>query len=712
MIRLTVIAAAILAAAHAMAEDKKQEPLQKVEIKGAAGVYNPRKDDTASKIIVSNEELKRYGDASIGDALKRVPGVTVGAGGRDIRMRGLGSGYTQILLNGERVPAGFDIETLSPDSIERIEVMRAASAEFSTQSIAGTINIVLKKAVKAAQREANFGVSHSREATNPRGNVSLSDKDGNFSYSINLGGGRYIFDRHTYTDEELIDLTGQPQLERRMLVYDRGHAQGLELSPRLNWTLDNGDTVTSQSFINRNVFRSAIDRDYAASVGATPFYNGVLIKNENRNLFARTDLNWVHKFGEGAKLDAKIGGKRMQSHSRWYETDEHDGDAALQHNVFSGVREWGVSSTGKYSTPIGAAHALAAGWEAGYTERDDWRNQRDLFNASGVREDKDEGYLASVRNLAAYAQDEWNISTAWSVYAGLRWEGLNTRSSGAGFDAVDNRSSVWSPLAQTLYKLANGKDQLRAALTRTYKAPQANSLSGRRFTSTNNSQTDSDYVGNPNLKPELATGIDASYEHYWAEGGLFSVAAASRRIDNFTRRNTFLDNGGRWVTTMMNNGRANVRSVDVELKFPLKAVMDHAPALDVRASVSRNWSRVESVPGPNNTLDQQVPLSAILGLDYKTPDGKWSLGGSFNFRANGLVRMDANRYSWATAARQLDAYVAWKLDSKTQLRFSAWNLLKQEYRAKTTFITDNGALSTESVNPGVRNIRLQLETHF
>jgi outer membrane receptor for ferrienterochelin and colicins len=33
--------------------------------------------------------------------------------------------------------------------IERIEVLRAASAEFSTQSIAGTINIVLKKAVKA-----------------------------------------------------------------------------------------------------------------------------------------------------------------------------------------------------------------------------------------------------------------------------------------------------------------------------------------------------------------------------------------------------------------------------------------------------------------------------------------------------------------------------------------------------------------------------------
>lgn len=712
MIRLTLAAAAILAATQAMAEENKQEPVQKVEIKGAAAAYNPRKDDTASKIIVSSEELKRYGDTSIGDALKRVPGVSVGAGGRDIRMRGLGSGYTQILLNGERVPPGFNIETLAPDSIERIEVIRAASAEFSTQSIAGTINIVLKKAVQTAQRELKFGVSHSKEATNPNGNLVLSDKDGNFSYSVNLGGGRYEFERNSFTDEELIDLTGKPQLDRRMLVHDRGHARGLELSPRLNWNLENGDTLTSQSFLNRNVFKSAINRDYEVELGAAPFFDAVGIKNENKSLFGRTDLNWVHKFGEGAKLDAKIGGHRLRNSGKWYESDGHAGSPNLQHDVFSGVREWGVSSTGKYSTPIGSDHSLAAGWEAGYTDRDDWRNQRDLFALTGVRDDKDEGYQATLRRLAAYAQDEWNISKAWSLYAGLRWEGVRTQSAGAGFDPVANRSSVWSPLAQTLYKLPNGKDQLRAALTRTYKAPQASNLSGRRFTSTNNSQIEPDWIGNPKLKPELATGLDASYEHYWGEGALFSVAAAARRINNFTRRSVFLDDTGRWVSTMTNNGRADVHSVDVELKFPMKAVMNNAPALDVRASVSRNWSRVDSVPGPHNTLDQQVPLTATFGLDYKTPDGAWSMGSSFNLRTNGEVRTDVNRYSWATVARQLDAYLAWKLDSKTQLRFSAWNLLKQDYRSKTIFNMDNGSLTSESTSFGVRNIRLQLETRF
>lgn len=715
MIRLTLVSAAVLSATQVFAQE---QAIQKVEIKSSAAAYNPRKDDTASKIVVTSEELKRYGDTSIGDALKRVPGVTVGAGGRDIRMRGLGSGYTQILLNGERVPPGFNIETLDPESIERIEVIRAASAEYSMQSIAGTINIVLKKSVKAAQREVKFGVGRSRESTNPSGNVVLSDKDGDFSYSVNMGGGRFEFDRNSFTDEDLIDLTGRPLMDRRMDVRDRGHWRGLELSPRLNWNLANGDTLTSQSFINRNIFKSTIDRGFAVAVGESPFYDGVHVINQNKSLFARSDLNWVHKLGEGAKLDAKIGGHRVRSNGNWYESDSQGAIHVLQHDVFSGVREWGTSSTGKLTFPVGASHSLAMGWDAGYTDRDDWRSQRDRYltplRPPGPRtaDDTDEGYRALVTRRALWAQDEWNLSKDWSLYLGLRWEDVLTRSSGAGFDAVRNRSSVWSPVAQTLYKLPNGKDQLRAALTRTFKAPQAGNLSARRFTSTNNSQIDTDWVGNPNLKPELATGLDASYEHYWAEGALFSVAAAARRLDNFTRRNVLLDAGGRWVTTMMNNGRADVRSLDVEVKFPLKAVMTDAPALDVRASVSRNWSRVDSVPGPRNVLDQQVPVSAVLGLDYKTADGEWSMGGSFNYRGAGLVRLDTVRTSWATPSRQLDAYLAWKVDATTQLRLSAWNLLAQDYVSRSTYYTGAGELSSGSTSYGVRNIRLQLEARF
>ena len=39
---------------------------------------------------------------------------------------------------------------------------------------------------------------------------------------------------------------------------------------------------------------------------------------------------------------------------------------------------------------------------------------------------------ASTRRLAAYAQDEWDPSAAWSAYAGLRWEGIRSRSESIG----------------------------------------------------------------------------------------------------------------------------------------------------------------------------------------------------------------------------------------------------------------------------------------
>jgi hypothetical protein len=63
-------------------------------------------------------------------------------------------------------------------------------------------------------------------------------------------------------------------------------------------------------------------------------------------------------------------------------------------------------------------------------------------------------------------------------------------------------------------------------------------------------------------------------------------------------------------------------------------------------------------------------------------------------------------------SRQLDAYLAWKVDSRTQLRFSAWNLLKQDYRSKTIYDTGLGRLSSESTSYGARNIRAQLEMRF
>ena len=63
-------------------------------------------------------------------------------------MRGMGGGYTQILIDGQRMAPGFSLDSIAPEQIEKIEIMRAPVAEFGTRAIAGTINVVMRSDFK------------------------------------------------------------------------------------------------------------------------------------------------------------------------------------------------------------------------------------------------------------------------------------------------------------------------------------------------------------------------------------------------------------------------------------------------------------------------------------------------------------------------------------------------------------------------------------
>lgn len=90
---------ALAGAAHAQqaasaAASAPAQSLGRVEITGGrAGDTEQRRRSTAAKIVVGREEIERHGDSTLGEVLKRLPGVTLqGAPGRGggIRMRGLG----------------------------------------------------------------------------------------------------------------------------------------------------------------------------------------------------------------------------------------------------------------------------------------------------------------------------------------------------------------------------------------------------------------------------------------------------------------------------------------------------------------------------------------------------------------------------------------------------------------------------------------------
>jgi outer membrane receptor for ferrienterochelin and colicin len=727
--RLTALAAAVSLCLPVAAQDAQpaqnapvkldtakpaDKKMQQVEVKGSANSYDPRRDDTATKIVVGSEEIAKYGDTNVLDVLKRVPGITVntGANGRggEIRTRGLGAGYTQILVNGERAPAGFSMDSLAPDSIERIEVLRAASAEYSTQSVAGTINIILKRSVKNRLRELKIAAQGSSNGYGPNASLQMSDRDGNFSYSLSANAAQDRFEFDSHGQERRSAPNGQPTMLRDLLLEQKGKFTFFNLSPRLNWTLGQDNTVTSQTFINSNRFDNAFRERTTTVLGAPPSYPNLLNEVDNEGDYLRSDLSWARKLADGAKLDLKVGINVGSSKSLTGRSADGAGGAPLlRTDILIKGRERGLNSTGKYAKTIEKGHTFAFGWDGGVDTRDDLRDETDRLR--GTARELDQDASARVKRLAVFAQDEWNITPAWSMYLGARWEGIRTRAEGNTFGVAEASSNVWSPIMQTLYKIPGRKgDQLRLALTRTYKAPGLQSLSPRRITSENNSPTETDFQGNPNLKPELAFGIDAAYEHYWAEGALVSISASSRKISDFTRILVYFD-GARWVATPGNQDSAITRSLEIETKFPLKALMENAPAVDLRASVNRNWSRVESVPGPYNRLDQQTPLTVNLGVDYKA--GQLSTGGSFVYRRGGPVRISLNQRAYVWPRRELDAYALWKFDAKRQLRFAVGNALGEDFRNENSLEDPRIGTQTRSFtfSNGVR-YRLTYELKF
>ncbi|NBQ47733.1 MAG: Plug domain-containing protein, partial [Sphingobacteriia bacterium] len=106
-----MVSVALLSQFGAMAQDTgvgnqaetssgpQQSTIQRVEIVARQGSTELRRAASVAKQIYGREELDRYGDTNTLDVLRRLPGVNVDSGGP--RMRGLGAGYTQILINGD-----------------------------------------------------------------------------------------------------------------------------------------------------------------------------------------------------------------------------------------------------------------------------------------------------------------------------------------------------------------------------------------------------------------------------------------------------------------------------------------------------------------------------------------------------------------------------------------------------------------------------------
>ncbi|MBI3229275.1 MAG: TonB-dependent receptor plug domain-containing protein, partial [Burkholderiales bacterium] len=239
-------------AAGKSAKDGKQQ----VVVTGTRGNdTDQRRQASAAKLIFGREELDRNGDTSLGEVLKRLPGVSIGgrAGrGGEIRMRGMGGGYTQILINGERAPRGFSLESLSPDQVERIEVIRGSVAEHSTQAIAGTINIILREGYQQRDVQLNITDTIYEGKQLPNVSVTVPGKVGNLTYTLAGTLAQNERSTTTLTSDFDLDSNGQQLFQEDSFTQSHNRSDVINFSPRLAWKFENGDSLTLQSFAMHN----------------------------------------------------------------------------------------------------------------------------------------------------------------------------------------------------------------------------------------------------------------------------------------------------------------------------------------------------------------------------------------------------------------------------------------------------------------------------
>jgi outer membrane receptor protein involved in Fe transport len=671
-----------------------------------------RQQDTAAMTVIGREDLLRYGDASVADALKRVAGISVGGvqgRGGDIRMRGLGNGYTQLLLNGQRVPAGFAIDSISPELIERVEILRVASAELGTQAIGGTINLVLRKSAPRAGGELKLGLAASNGESTPDLVGQVSGKGAAWSTTIDgvLVGGRMLT---RYVGDELgLDGAGEATLRRRTERREREIRPSINLTPRIDWTLANGDTLTSQNFLRKMTLDLRTRANDTTSVGApTQFPDNDSVFRAHAET-VRSDLLWVHQPEDGGRWDVKFGANGFQRGG----ANRFEGagtDTGLVRQVESSANEDGVTFGGKYSLTVRGNHTLAAGWDWAHGRRTETRLERtqpgDTVMSAG-----DETYAAQLDRMALFAQDDWTVSPRLSVSAGLRAEALRTRTEGNVLGAVNQQTRVLSPLVQALYKLS-GAQQLRAGISRTFKMPTLANLAMRRYTAdNNNSALNPDTQGNPHLVPEKAWGLDLAWERYFGKTAMVSAATFARRIEDVTI-DRVAQAGTTWISTPVNAGAAATWGVELEAKFPLQALIAAAPAFEMRATLARNWSRVAGIPGPDNRLAGQVPLVAGVGVDHRLAALPVTFGASFNFQRGGPARLSERTTAWSGVQRELGMFAQWRVDGRSGWRLSVANLLGQDHLSRSGFGDQYGSLQALTATPTSATLRLAFEHKF
>lgn len=151
-------------------------------LKGQAKALNQQRSNANITNIVAADQIGRFPDGNIGDALKRIPGITVINDQGEARfglIRGTEPRFNSITVNGERVPSAesssrtVQLDLIPSDMIQTIEVNKALTPDMDADAIGGSANLVTRAAPSDLRLSGTLGSGYNFLSEKPMGIASL-----------------------------------------------------------------------------------------------------------------------------------------------------------------------------------------------------------------------------------------------------------------------------------------------------------------------------------------------------------------------------------------------------------------------------------------------------------------------------------------------------------------------------------------------------------
>lgn len=163
-------------------------------LKGEAKALNQQKTNATISNVISADQVGRFPDSNVGDALKRVTGITMQndqGEARNIIIRGLAPNLNSVTLNGGRIPSAegdnrnVQMDLIPADMIATIEVNKTLTPDMDADAIGGSVDLITRASPLKERITASLAGGYS--PIRDKGNYSGSFVYGNRFLDSKLG---------------------------------------------------------------------------------------------------------------------------------------------------------------------------------------------------------------------------------------------------------------------------------------------------------------------------------------------------------------------------------------------------------------------------------------------------------------------------------------------------------------------------------------------